>query len=809
MIMSSCKTGVLVFCLSSVAFGIRAEILPTAAPTMELARALFDTDALKENGLDPAIADYYAVAPRFMPGYHNVTVLINGKKRGIMPVKFNDEGLPCIDSEFLDAAGLYKKLKRGTCPFIHQYWKNATVVTSPDVEEISLVVPPEAINPESGRQVADVRGGRAAMLNYSVFGTHYDFDDDKSDRFQSSFEFGFNAGDWIVRSSQFISDGSGMAFGSESLYTYAQRTFTDYGVMVQGGQINIANSRFSIPGIYGVQMMPDNALLPGYSSGIEVSGIARNAQARVDIRQGGQLIFSTLVPAGPFTLSDVPVANLNTDLNVTVTETDGSESHFTVAASTFRSNHVGRAPGFSLAVGRAEDMETNFTQPWIVAASNGWSINNRMNFLAGMVMADNHYYGFSANIDTVPMQHMYASLGFLGSIDNLSQTDGNKTTLDLGYSLPWGLGLSLGGSYGTPKYREMQELYSDDDDFSTTKYDTSVGMSWSNMTLGRFSLSYYNNQTWNSEYDSRRIISSWSRSFRYLSVSVNWESDISHGVKYTSDNDMFYVNVSVPLGRSGVSTNSWYRENEGKASYGTRAMGSLNDDNTYTVGVSQDHDDSVTNWDSSLNSNLHYTTLAVGIGGDNESNSNASIALSGGIVAHDDGVTFSPYPVTDTYAVVALDKPVAGVAIGTPRGNVWTDKWGRAVVPALTPFSESTVEIDTQSLPGNLDISNGHASLKAAHGAFAHWKFSTLSQRRVLLNITRADGTPLPKGVSVVNGKGEYITSAPEDGIIFLNDISASQTLYVKQDTGRCTLRFTLPEADPTQFYEEINGKCL
>lgn len=234
MIMSSCKTGVLVFCLSSVAFGIRAEILPTAAPTMELARALFDTDVLKENGLDPAIADYYAVAPRFMPGYHNVTVLINGKKRGIMPVKFNDEGLPCIDGEFLDAAGLYKKLKRGTCPFIHQYWKNATVVTSPDVEEISLVVPPEAINPESGRQVADVRGGRAAMLNYSMFGTHYDFDDDKSDRFQSSFEFGFNAGDWIVRSSQFISDGSGMAFGSESLYTYAQRTFTDYGVMVQG-----------------------------------------------------------------------------------------------------------------------------------------------------------------------------------------------------------------------------------------------------------------------------------------------------------------------------------------------------------------------------------------------------------------------------------------------------------------------------------------------------------------------------------------------------------------------------------------------
>ncbi len=62
------------------------EILPTAAPTMELARAFFDTQALKENGLDPAIADYYAVAPRdSCPGYHNVTVLINGKSAALCP----------------------------------------------------------------------------------------------------------------------------------------------------------------------------------------------------------------------------------------------------------------------------------------------------------------------------------------------------------------------------------------------------------------------------------------------------------------------------------------------------------------------------------------------------------------------------------------------------------------------------------------------------------------------------------------------------------------------------------------------------
>ncbi len=804
----SCKKGMLAFCLVTLTFSIRAEINSPTQEPMELARAIFDTDALKSYGLDADIAEYYSMAPRFTPGYHNVTVNINGKPRTLMPVRFNENGTPCIDSEFLENAGLIKKTRRGSCPQIHQYWSGSTIQSSPNIEEISIVVPVEALDPNFGRQFSDVRGGRAAMLNYSMFGTHNQYDDLQDDRFQSTLEMGFNAGDWIVRSMQFISDGSDQSFDVDSLYTYAQRTFTDYGVMVQGGQINVANSRFSIPGIYGVQMMPDNTLLPEAGTGVEVSGIARNPQARVDIRQGGQLIYSTLVPAGPFNLDDVPLANLNTDLNVTVTETDGSDNRFTVSASTFRSNHVGRAPGFTLAVGRVDDdMDSRYEKPWVVSANNGWSINKRINFLAGMVMADNHYYGFSGNLDTVPMQNLYASLGFLGSIDNQSQMDGNKTTLDLGYSLPWGIAMTLGGSYGTRDYREMAELYGDDDDMSQTKYDTSVGISWSHTTFGRLSLNYYRNESWNSEYDSRRIISSWSQTFKYFNVSVNWESDVSRNDD--SDNDLFYVNVSIPLGNKGVNTSSWYRESEGKRSWGTRAMGSLNEANQYAVGVSQDHDENTTSWDSSLNSNLHYTNLALAAGGDNNSNINYSAALSGGIVAHSDGVTFSPYRVADTYAIARLDKPVAGIEIGTSRGPVWTDKWGQAVIPALSPFRESTIEINTEKLPGNLDVRNGRTAIKASHGAVAKWEFATLSQRRVLLTITRADGTPLPEGVSIVDGAGEYITTAPEDGVIFLNDISANQLLYAKLDEGRCRLTYTLPEAESNKFYEEVTGKCL
>lgn len=109
MLTVSCKKGMLAFCLTALAFSIRAEINPTANESMELARAIFDTDALKNQGLDPAIAEYYSMAPRFSPGYHNVTVNINGNKRTLMPVKFDEDGTPCIDDEFLENAGLIKK----------------------------------------------------------------------------------------------------------------------------------------------------------------------------------------------------------------------------------------------------------------------------------------------------------------------------------------------------------------------------------------------------------------------------------------------------------------------------------------------------------------------------------------------------------------------------------------------------------------------------------------------------------------------------------------------------------------------------
>ncbi|TYF62491.1 hypothetical protein DJ537_26010, partial [Enterobacter hormaechei] len=68
----------------------------------------------------------------------------------------------------------------------------------------------------------------------------------------------------------------------------------------QVGEINASSYVLSGAPIVGVQLMPTRAL-QGSGSGVSVAGMAHNAQARVEVRQSGRLIYSTLVPAGPFT----------------------------------------------------------------------------------------------------------------------------------------------------------------------------------------------------------------------------------------------------------------------------------------------------------------------------------------------------------------------------------------------------------------------------------------------------------------------------------------------------------------------------
>ena len=79
----------------------------------------------------------------------------------------------------------------------------------------------------------------------------------------------------------------------------------------------------------GVQLYSDDSMLPESVRGFApvVRGIAQS-NAQVTIRQGGNIIWQSYVPPGPFVIDDLYPTAASGDLDVAVREADGSVHQF-------------------------------------------------------------------------------------------------------------------------------------------------------------------------------------------------------------------------------------------------------------------------------------------------------------------------------------------------------------------------------------------------------------------------------------------------------------------------------------------------
>lgn len=780
------------------------------APSVHAREVTFDTDILKSRGLGVDLNRYFAEAPRFLPGTHSVSVKVNGNDRGTAAVRFSEDGTMCVDNDFLEFAGLMPvPIKANeTCHDIRSDYAQAVINPLPNQEAVELYLPQEALNSLSADVKNFQHGGTAGMLNYSLFSTKSDYSgsDSTSNRYsQASLEAGFNTMDWSLRSRYILTDDDGSR-NAESIYTYAEHVFVPQRLTMQVGEINAMSDVLSGVPITGVQLMPTSGLQKD-SSGVSVSGIARTSQARVEVRQNGRLIFNTLVPAGPFTLDDVPMVRNNVDLDVTVVESDGSTNHYIVPASSVKSRNLSRPNGLTVSAGQVRGIDSDYSDPLVFNVSDGWRIFPWMNLLASGVVAEDYQAAgarteFMVTDDWNISTSMAASKAQFGDSDN-----GIKNELQSDYSFTENVGLSASVAHYSGDYRELADAM--DDDYQGYDNSYSANIRWSTPLAGAFSAGLSYNQAAGDGEDSRYLLLSWGKTFKYASVNVNWQSAVGNSDDDQND-DLLYINLSIPLGGS-QSLSSYMRKQGDSTSYGLANSGSLGNDTNYYISADRDQESKENSFNGNINTNLHYTQLSVGGGtsGDNQRNYNAT--LSGGIAMHKEGVTFSPYSIKDTFAIAKLSEPKAGVEITTPQGTVWTDRWGQAVIPGLTEWRNSRIEVDANKLPQSMTLANGTKYIAAAHGSVSEVSFKVLNSRRVMLRIKQADGKPLTKGLSVVDDKDNYVVTVVDDGHVFLNDADQVAALYAINDDNQrlCKLDFTLPEKhDEDAFYEEVNGVC-
>ncbi|MCA8103019.1 fimbria/pilus outer membrane usher protein, partial [Burkholderia contaminans] len=267
------------------------------------------------------------------------------------------------------------------------------------------------------------------------------------------------------------------------------------------------------------------------------------------------------------------------------------------------------------------------------------------------------------------------------------------------------------------------------------------------------------------------------------------------------------VSLSIPFGKRSVRT---YASNtSGYTRFGANYNERVGDRLNYSLNAERNTRDQSNAVSTQAAATSRIAQVNLGFSDTGKRARSYYAGASGGVVLHANGVTLSPYPVQDTFGIVSVSG-VSNVKINTPQGPVWTDLWGRAVVPRLSAYSSNRVEVVTGTLPRNVDIGNGFHQVDPGRGSVNRIDFELTRVRRVLLNARDSDGNPLPSGTYVLDGRQQYVGMVLEQGKVFLNNGAGTDALTVALPDGRqCVLQYTLPEqARPGTLFESADARC-
>lgn len=771
----------------------------------------FDIELLRQRGIDPRLAEYFSATPRFTPGEHKVRLTVNGQARGFAIARIDPQGELCYDAGFRAAAGLRMPADSdapGDCSAFIKRYALTQAQLRPDIGEVELVVPADALS-EVARDLSGFSsGGTAGLLNYEWLSMANRFAGGLSRNTSVKTEMGFNAGDWIVRSHQLYSAADGVG-RFQHVNAYAQRTFAGLGAILQAGQIQLTNPVLGGAQVMGLQLFNEQALAQ-QGGGAQVEGIALGP-ARVEVRQMSSLIYTTIVPGGAFVLRDVPRFNQRAALEVTVIEADGSRRQFTVSATQAGMDNFNS--GYVLGVGQVQNV-TDGSSPTV--ANAGWkgSVGRDASISVGTLASDK-YLSAGAGVGYRLGTGGQVRADLVATNAAAEGVRGVQSRLSMNQSLGQHWSLSGAVTQQTQGYRELLDTRfraSDQDTLSTPRTQWSAGLGWTHEVIGGLNISYAQSTSFDGT-SSSRAGASWSKTYKGATLSVTAERDLGRrggapDDRLATTGTALYATISMPLGSTSRLRTSYSDSNQ-RQRLSTSVTAAPSDTFSYRLGAERNLTDGRDGFSTGVSMLPRYAQVDLGYAGDGDQEHSVSAALRGALVVSGEGVMTSAYPLGDTFALVTVGD-VPGVKIDTSSGPVWTNGSGAAVVPRLNAYTRSNVEVAPGSLPRNVDIGDGVRQVMAGRGAVERIGFNVMVTRRILLQVSDATGARLPAGAAVVDAQDAPVGVVDAQGTVFLaNAINLGRLWISGPELARCELHFELPEQpDVEAYYETAPAVC-
>lgn len=775
----------------------------------------------------------FAYGNDITPGSYSMSILVNKKLVGKVNLLIKDienKKVVCLSQQLirlldLKVENVLLDSDPGSCVLLNSLIPTASyIINMPDLA-VDFSIPQVYLQRESQGDVSQElwdAGINAGFINYNA--NYYESRINGNQQALTNSNFftllnsGVNLGLWQLRNnSNYSSSNNGISKWT-TLNSYLQRPLPAFKGMLVAGEYNTSGQYFDSLSFRGVQLASDDRMLPASQQGFApvVRGVART-NALVQVSQRGVLLNKTTVAPGAFAIDDLYPTGYGGELDVVVTETDGTVQTFSIPYSSVASLLRDNSSRYAVTFGQLNNQILR-SKPTFLQALYSRGVSNNVTAYAGSQFAENYQSAVVGSAFNTP-------LGALG-VD----ITGSSADLPSGNSRGW----SVKASHS--KYLEISQTflslatyrYSDKGYYGFNEAAQQRELDYSHVLRqkGRFELAISQQVLdYGSLFISGSILSYWDRpgsssnyqaGYSFLVKNINVGTSISRVSNNSGESENQYMlTLSIPFGseRYGYhSVNTSLNTNSEGLSQTTLGLnGSLGQDNSLSYGMSgstDSHNQSSVSGNMAKNHSMGQASVSASQG---KNFRQYALGMSGSAVVHSGGLTLGQYA-ADSMALVEA-KDAAGARVENISG-VTIDRFGYAIVPYLSAYRNNTINIDPQGMSENTELLSSGSKVVPYSGAIVKVKFDTRSGNKAFIESTTPDGEPLPMGAMVVDEKGNNVGMVGQGGVLYASGLNDDGLLLVswRSDlTGQCRIRYHFAKetsTDNTRGMRQLSLPC-
>lgn len=666
----------------------------------------------------------------------------------------------------------------------------------------------------------------AGFLNYNANAYRYDNGAAGSaTQYFAAANAGLNIGLWRLRYNGSFSRAESSNSPSQNEFqttaVYAQRDITDWRSVLTVGDYFTPGELFSSVPYRGLQLHSDDRMLPDSLQGYApvVRGVAET-NAKIAIRQNGNLIYENVVSPGEFSIDDLYNTGSSGDLEVTITEADGRVRKFVVPYAAVPQLLRPGQSRYSFTAGQWRDSALR-QQPDFVQATYQRGISNNLTLYGGALAADHYQSGlFGVGINT-PLGALALDATQSWAEDLPTNSDGSNEMSGQSYRLTYSKLLEMTRTnFTVAAYRYSTSGYLEFRDYTNLINQNGVVY----RTKNRFQINVNQplREGWGQLFLSASTQDYWNQSGRDLTYQLGYSNSLkwmSYSLTASRMHDalgrnvnQYNLSLTLPLGRAPYSpllsashtSSSDHSSNSQLNVSGTTGELHNLSYNAY-ANTSQSGSGSTSNGGGgSLQYASSAATFSVGASSSSGS-SQLNAGISGALVFHPGGIT-AAQSLGESIAVI--EAPGAeGALVGNSNG-VRVNKDGYAVVPSLMPYRRNEITLDPKGMPQDVALLATTQTDAPRAGAIVLMKFATEQGKPVVVTLRQPDGSLLPMGTSISAAGQDAVAMVGQGGRAFLRGMEGKTLTASWGRNQQCRFSYQLPVQKVTKAYVQTEVTC-